>query len=128
MRAWPRNSRGAPIAGHVAVQIDLAHAMESQDSIEHLSGYERAVSLVPAPRRVTSARGSPSIARATPRWRSRARSGVWNCPTLYVYAVLSNFSQPIIDNRRAFVRELHAHGARLLAGTDAGYLLPPARH
>ena len=118
-------ARGAPITGHVAVQIDLGHAMESQDSIEHLSGYERAVSLVPnAASMDIGAWQSVDRARYPALAEQSARSGVWNCPTLYVYASLSNFSQPIIDNRRAFVRELHGHGARLLAGTDAGYLLP----
>jgi len=118
-------SRGAPIAGHVSVFVDVRHAMESQDSIEHLSGYERAVS------RLSNAAGNDVGA-----WqnvdRSRygelaqlsATTGVRNCPTLYVYGVLSNFNPAIIDNRRALVRELHDHRAHLLAGTDAGYLVP----
>lgn len=117
--------RGAKIAGHVAAQIDLRHAMDSQDSIEHLSGYERAVSLVPnAASMDIGAWQTVDRARYAALAEQTVQSGVWNCPTLYVYAVLSNFSTAIIDNRRAFVRELHDHGARLLAGTDAGYLVP----
>jgi imidazolonepropionase-like amidohydrolase len=53
-----------------------------------------------------------------------AASGVWNVPTLYVYGVISDFNAAILENRRAFVRALHDAGARILAGTDAGYLVP----
>jgi imidazolonepropionase-like amidohydrolase len=119
------HAHGAKVTGHISVFVDIHHAIESQDSIEHLSGYERAVTLL------TNANGADIGA-----WqfvdRSRyaalaelsATKGVWNCPTLYVYAVLSNFDSQIIANRRAFIGEMHAHGAKLLAGTDAGYLLP----
>jgi imidazolonepropionase-like amidohydrolase len=119
------HARGALVAGHVSGLVDVRHAMESQDSIEHLSGYERAVSLLP------NAAGSDIGAwqlvdrsRYASLARDTAASGVWNCPTLYVYAVLGSFNSQIIENRRAFIRELHDRGARILAGTDAGYLLP----
>ena len=118
-------SRGARIAGHVSAFVDVHHAMESQDSIEHLNGYERVVSLVPgAASQDIGAWQLVDPSRYAALAEDTVRSGVWNCPTLYVYAVLSNFSPAIINNRRAFVRELHARGAHLLAGTDAGYLVP----
>lgn len=109
--------RGARIAGHVAAQIDVRHAIESQDSIEHLSGYDRAVSNTGAWEGADRSR-YPELARLS------AEKGVWNCPTLYVFSVLFNGSPAMVENRRAFVRELHAHGAHLLAGTDAGYYFP----
>jgi imidazolonepropionase-like amidohydrolase len=119
------SARGARIAGHVSAFVDVRHAMESQDSIEHLNGYERAVSLVP--NAVANDIGAWQNVDRT-RYRALAElsatKGVWNCPTLYVYAVLSNRSTSVIENRRAFVRELHDAGARLVAGTDAGYLVP----
>lgn len=118
-------ARGARIAGHVSVFVDVRHAMESQDSIEHLNGYERVVSRLPdAASNDIGAWQSVDSSRYAALAEETARSGVWNCPTLYVYAVLSNFAPAIIDNRRAFIRELHARGAHLLAGTDAGYLVP----
>jgi imidazolonepropionase-like amidohydrolase len=118
-------ARGAKIAGHVSSLVDIHHAIESQDSIEHLNGYERAVSLRPdAAMNDIGAWTSVDRSRYDDLASESAAKGVWNCPTLYVYAVLSNFDQQIIENRRAFVRALHEHGANLLAGTDAGYLVP----
>ena len=118
-------ARGARIAGHVSVFVDVHHAMESQDSIEHLNGYERVVSRTPdAATNDIGAWQSVDSSRYAALAEETSRSGVWNCPTLHVYAVLSNFAPAIIDNRRAFVHELHARGAHLLAGTDAGYLVP----
>jgi imidazolonepropionase-like amidohydrolase len=118
-------AHGAPVAGHVSALVDIRHAIESQDSIEHLSGYDRAVTT-----ETNTANRDIGIWESVDRSRYAglaqlsADKGVWNCPTLYVYGVLSSFSAPIIENRRAFVRELHDRGAHLLAGTDAGYLVP----
>jgi imidazolonepropionase-like amidohydrolase len=109
-------ARGARIAGHVSAQVDVRHAIESQDSIEHLSGYERALS-------ASGAWETADRSRYAELARISAEKGVWNCPTLYVYSVLF-YSAALVENRRAFVRELHAQGAHLLAGTDAGYYFP----
>lgn len=118
-------AHGARIAGHVSVFVDVHHAIDSQDSIEHLNGYERVVSLIP--NAAASDIGAWQVVDRT-KYAALAQytadHAVWNCPTLYVYAVLSNFSSQIIANRRAFIAELHARGARLVAGTDAGYLVP----
>jgi imidazolonepropionase-like amidohydrolase len=119
------HARGVLVAGHVSALIDIRHAMASQDSIEHLSGYERAVSIVPgAMNNDIGAWQRVDRSKYADLARDTAASGVWNCPTLQVYAALSNGDAQIIENRRAFIRELHERGARILAGTDAGYLLP----
>ena len=116
-------ARGAPVAGHVSAFVDVRHAIESQDSIEHLNGYDRAVSLQPGSGDIGSWQ-SVDRNRYDALARLSAEKGVWNCPTLYVYAVLSDFNPAIIANRRAFVHALHDRGARLVAGTDSGYLVP----
>jgi imidazolonepropionase-like amidohydrolase len=119
------HARGVLVAGHVSAFIDIRHAMASQDSIEHLSGYERAVSLVAgAANNDIGAWQRVDRSKYADLARDTAASGVWNCPTLHVYAVLGNGDAQIIENRRAFIRELHERGTRILAGTDAGYLLP----
>ena len=118
-------SRGAKIAGHVSSLVDVHHAMRTLDSIEHLNGYERVVSLIANPEaNDIGAWTSVDRSRYEALARESAETGIWNCPTLYVYAVLSNYDQRIIDNRRAFIRAMHDAGARLLAGTDSGYLVP----
>jgi imidazolonepropionase-like amidohydrolase len=89
-------ARRVRVGGHVSEHVAIEHAIASQDTIEHLSGYRGRTDLT-------------ALAEA-----SRA-SGVWNCPTLKVLARPAN---------RAIVKALHDAGARLLAGTDAGYLLP----
>ncbi|HSE50931.1 MAG TPA: amidohydrolase family protein [Gemmatimonadales bacterium] len=110
--------------GHVpfAVPVQEAIAM-GQRSIEHLTGYDRAVS-----RSGNAGTGGwidadpsryPGLAALT------ASAGVWNCPTLAIYSELSKQSPPsqramILENRRLFVRELQRVGAPLLAGSDAG--------
>lgn len=103
-------ARGVLVAGHVSRHVGIAHAIETLDSIEHLSGY-------PLP-------ASQTLIDAT-----RA-SGVWNCPTLYVFSAHVTSGMPaeererLLDQRRALVTALDAAGARILAGTDAGYLVP----
>jgi hypothetical protein len=88
----------------------VAHALETLDSIEHLSGYP-----LPAPQTLIDA---------------TRESGVWNCPTLYVYTAHVTSGMPaeqreqLLAQRRALVTALDAAGARILAGTDAGYLVP----
>ncbi len=113
-----------PVAGHVPTAVNVRHALESgQRTIEHLSGYDRAVS---ATQRVGTwawldARRDQyaDLADAT------AKAGTWNCPTLAIYAELSKQHSGadraiIIRERRAFVLALEHAGAGLLAGTDAG--------
>lgn len=103
-------ARGLLVAGHVSRHVGVAHAIETLDSIEHLSGYPR-----PA---------SQALIDAT------RDSGVWNCPTLYVYTAHVTTGMPaeereqLLHQRRALVTALDGAGARILAGTDAGYLVP----
>ena len=93
------DARGAKIAGHVSSLIDVRYAMTRQRTIEHLSGYPlNDLSLA-------------SLSRD---------AGVYNCPTLHIFATRNQN----IAARRTFVRALRDAGARLIAGTDAGYLLP----
>src|SRR5687768_6498780 len=110
--------------GHVphGVPVQEAIAM-GQRTIEHLTGYDRAVS-----RSGNTGTGGwidadplryPGLAALT------AGAGVWNCPTLAIYSELSKQSPPsvratILDQRRRFVGELLRAGAPLLAGSDAG--------
>ena len=103
-------ARGLLIAGHVSRHVGVAHAIETLDSIEHLSGY-------PLP-------ASQALIDAT------RDSGVWNCPTLHVYTAHVTTGMPaeqreqLLNQRRALVTALDSAGARILAGTDAGYLVP----
>lgn len=111
--------------GHVPLSVDVRTAIEAgMHSIEHFTGYDRAVS-------ATQRGGTGAWADAVP-----ARFGelvalsltadVWNCPTLAIYAHLAGQQHSaaqrdvIIANRRTFVKMLHDAGARLLAGSDAG--------
>jgi len=104
------HARGVKVAGHVSRFVDVRHAMVMQDSIEHLSGY-------------------PLDDDAAMAAASRV-AGVWNCPTLYVYTAWVTRDTPeparrnYLEARRALVTALHRAGARLLAGTDSGYLVP----
>ena len=110
--------------GHVPLAVDIQHALdEGMLSIEHLSGYDRAVSRTRQSGTWGWADADPSrfaaLASAT------ARAGTWNCPTLAIYAELAKQHseadrERIIANRRRFVLELSRAGARILAGTDAG--------
>lgn len=110
--------------GHVpfAVPVEEAIAL-GQRTIEHLTGYDRAVS-----RSGSAGTGGwidadpsryPGLATLT------AANGVWNCPTLAIYSELSKQSPPsmratILEQRRRFVGELLRAGSPLLAGSDAG--------
>ena len=115
---------GIRAVGHVpfAVPVDEALA-QGQHSIEHLTGYDRAVSR-------TGRVGTGGWTDADPsRFAALAArtsdAGVWNCPTLTIIATLARQHSPaeqttIIQERRRFVRELFSAGAPLLAGSDAG--------
>lgn len=116
--------RGIPVVGHVPFAVDLEEALRfGQRSIEHLSGYEAALAGRPGPNpagwvAVDRAR-MPALAAAT------AAAGVGNTPTLAITGALARRNWPteagaIVANRRAMVAALHAAGARLLVGSDAG--------
>jgi len=112
------HARGVKVAGHVSRFVAVRHAMVMQDSIEHLSGYPLDDPFDDTPN------DKAAMAAAS------RMSGVWNCPTLYVFTawVTRDMPEPgrglFLEQRRALVTALHAAGARLLAGTDAGYLVP----
>lgn len=79
---------GIPVAGHVPRRVDLATALRlKQRSIEHLSGYGRALRSFDKNFRALSQ--GPLTARERGRMRYLAvqtrAAGVWNCPTLVVY-------------------------------------------
>jgi imidazolonepropionase-like amidohydrolase len=105
------HARGVKVAGHVTNRITAMHAMAMQDSIEHLSGYPLGI----------DDRGYAEASR---------ESGVWNCPTMVVFTqyVTRNTPEPqrtqLLNARQAMLRALDEAGARILAGTDAGYLVP----
>ena len=104
------HARGVKVAGHVSGNVPIAHAMTMQDSIEHLSGYPLS--------------NNGALAEAS------REAGVWNCPTMVVFtqSVTRNTPEPqrtqFLNARRAMVTALDEAGARILAGTDAGYLVP----
>ena len=116
--------RGLSFVGHVPTSVTVEHALASgQRSIEHLSGYDRAIS-----RRGglgTYAWVDVDQAKFAELARKTLDAGTWNCPTMAIFAQLSQQHSPneraaIILNRRRFVAELQRQGARLLVGTDAG--------
>lgn len=100
------HARGVQVAGHVSSHVPIAHAMAMQDSIEHLSGYPLGV--------------DDQLLATMSR-----DAGVWNCPTMVVFTqyVTPNNAQ-FLNARRALLTAMHDAGARILAGTDAGYLVP----
>ena len=111
--------------GHVPLRVDVRHALsEGIRTIEHLTGYDRAVSR--ASRAGTFGWADADPARFASLVDASEAAGVWNCPTMAIYAVLAQQHSPaerdlIVRNRRDFVRQLAARGGnRLLAGSDAG--------
>ncbi|MDF2774595.1 MAG: amidohydrolase, partial [Geminicoccaceae bacterium] len=118
-------SAGLPVVGHVPLAVDVRHAIdEGMRSIEHFTGYDRAVS--------RTGRGGTFgwVDAEASRFGSligiTVQAGVWNCPTLTIYSTLARQQHSaadanrIIANRRRFVLELARAGAGLLVGTDAG--------
>lgn len=116
--------RGMTFVGHVPTDVTVQHALASgQRSIEHLSGYDRAVSRRQA--MGTWAWVDVDQSRFAELARLTVASGTWNCPTMAILAQLAQQHSPnetaaIIVNRRRFVAELSRQGARVLVGTDAG--------
>ena len=95
-----------------------------QRSIEHLGGYDRAVT-----RRGgggTFAWVDVDPARFGALAQRTYQAGTWNCPTLAIFARIAEQQHSpaeraaILTNRRRLVYELARTGARLIAGTDAG--------
>lgn len=115
---------GIPVVGHVPLRVDIHDALASgQRSIEHLTGYDRAVSRTG--RSGTWGWSDADTSRYSGLVAATVASGTWNCPTLAIFIKLSE-QHPVderarlIERRRQFVRALSAAGAHLLAGTDAG--------
>jgi imidazolonepropionase-like amidohydrolase len=113
----------API-GHVPLAVDVRHAIAmGMRSIEHLTGYDRAVS---ASRNAgTFGWADADTTRFASLVADTKAAAVWNCPTLAIYAALAQQHsaaerERILRNRRRFIAMLSEVGAPLLAGTDAG--------
>jgi imidazolonepropionase-like amidohydrolase len=91
--------KGMTFAGHMPPLVGLDHVLESgQRSIEHLGGYTT---------------GGQLDAQIT----KTILHGTYNCPTIAVQSLLSPSRA---EGLRAITGALHARGARLLVGTDAG--------
>jgi imidazolonepropionase-like amidohydrolase len=108
--------------GHVPMSVPVAHALaKGMKSIEHYTGYDRAVS-------ATGQGGTFGWANADEtRFASLVQqtlaAGTWNCPTLAIYAKLSenqSGAANVVASRRRFTKALHDAGAKLLIGSDAG--------
>ena len=111
--------------GHVPMSVPVEHALtEGMKSIEHFTGYDRAMS-------TTSSGGTFGWANADETRfpnlvQKTVAAGAWNCPTLAIYAKLSGQQHSaaqratIVASRGRFVKALHDAGAKLLAGSDAG--------
>ncbi len=118
-------SRGIRVIGHVPNQVPLSHALESgQASIEHLRGYDFALTRLPASVGAFQAWTAVDPSRMPDLAAQTVAAGTWNCPTLAIFALLgtpdAGTRARILENRAAMVGALHAAGARLLAGTDSG--------
>jgi imidazolonepropionase-like amidohydrolase len=115
---------GVPVVGHVPLRVDIHDALASgQRSIEHLTGYDRAVSRTG--RSGTWGWTDADTSRYAGLVAATVAAGTWNCPTLAIFVKLAEqhpaAERPgIIERRRQFVRALSRAGAHLLAGTDAG--------
>ncbi|HEX6643385.1 MAG TPA: amidohydrolase family protein [Gemmatimonadales bacterium] len=116
--------------GHVPLAVDVRHALASgMRSVEHLTGYDRAVSV--ARQGGTWAWTDADTTRFAALVELTRRTGAWNCPTLAIYRRLAAGQGPAHEaaatrSRRHFVRLLHAAGAPVVAGSDAGIDVVPA--
>jgi imidazolonepropionase-like amidohydrolase len=92
--------KGMTFAGHMPPLVGLNHVLASgQRSIEHLGGYSV---------------GSQLEAQAA----ATVQAGTYICPTLAIQSRLSSPGRAA--DLRAITGVLHARGAKLLAGSDAG--------
>lgn len=124
---------GLPLIGHVPTDVPFEQANAAMASIEHMEGYDKALTGVRKPGfrswLEVSPRDAPVMATLA---KATVERGTWNCPTLVVAdRVLGNGLSPdehyrAVEARRAMVRALHDAGAQLLAGTDGGVPLVPA--
>ena len=77
-----------PFVGHVPLRVDVREALASgQLSIEHLTGYDRAVSRTS--RSGTWGWGDADTSRFAPLVAATRAAGAWNCPTLAIFAKLA---------------------------------------
>ena len=91
--------KGMTFAGHLPPLVGLEHVLASgQRSIEHLGGYN------------TGGQLDAQIA-------ATIQAGTYNCPTIAVQSMLTPSRG---DGLRMITGALHARGAKLLVGTDAG--------
>jgi imidazolonepropionase-like amidohydrolase len=114
-----------PAVGHVPFAVSVHHALEQgMRSIEHLTGYDRAVS-----RQGQVGTGGfidVDQSRYAALVQATVAAGTWNCPTLAIYDKLADiFHSPqqkpaIVGNRQRLVKALFDAGAKLLIGSDAG--------
>lgn len=126
-----------PVAGHVPVRVTAEEAARvGQKSIEHLSGIfesctgdgsvdrdmKQAANLWPISRRESAGRMHALLLHAAetydpricaPLYRLFAERKTWQCPTLVALGEVREAGLRV-------VREMHAAGVPLLAGTDAG--------
>jgi imidazolonepropionase-like amidohydrolase len=119
------NRHGVAFAGHVPTAVTVEHAIDAgQRSIEHLGGYDRAVTRRGGGGTFAWIDVDPS--RFGALVQRTVQAGTWNCPTLTIIATIAaqqhspSERSSILANRRRFVQELSRAGAKLLAGTDAG--------
>lgn len=116
--------RGLRFGGHVPTAVPVEHALESgMYSIEHLSGYDMAVSRNHERNSWGWAQADASLFKAMAL--QTMRSGVWNCPTLAIQASFARDRRApdrdaAIANMRKFVWTLYKVGAPLVTGTDSG--------
>jgi imidazolonepropionase-like amidohydrolase len=111
-------------AGHVPSNVTIRHALSvGMESIEHYSGYDRAVSR--SGNGGTFGWADADTSRLAALVDATVKSGTWNCPTMAINTMLAARQGPeaqrrVVQNRQLFTRMLHERGARLVAGTDAG--------
>jgi imidazolonepropionase-like amidohydrolase len=123
-------NEGIRVIGHVPARVTIEHALASGlTSIEHFTGYDRAVSS--SGRGGTFGWADADTTRFARLVSLTTQNEVWNCPTLAIYGALAEpqgqaARERVVRNRRAFLRQLAQAGAALLAGTDAGIDVVPA--
>lgn len=111
-------------AGHVPSNVSIQHALAvGMESIEHYTGYDRAVSR--SGNGGTFGWADADTARLAALVDATVKSGTWNCPTMAINTMLAARQGPeaqrrVVQNRQLFTRRLHERGALLVAGTDAG--------
>jgi imidazolonepropionase-like amidohydrolase len=116
---------GIPAVGHVPTASSVEVALAGgQASIEHMGGYERALSGVGA---IGLGGWTDVHAERMEEWAARtAQAGTSICPTQVIFATVTRNAGDRADlvkameNRRLMIGAFHRAGVRLLAGSDAG--------